>query len=251
MSGHSKWAKIKHQKASEDARKGKLFTKLGRELAVAAREGVDPDTNFALRLAIERARMANMPKDTIERAIKRGSGETKGKEFEEITYEGYGPHGTALMLEVLTDNRNRAVNAIRTLLSRHNGNLGETGCVAWLFEQKGFITIELNETEDPEERALSAIDAGADDVNIVDGAIEIYTASDNFQRVKEVLEGEGFHPTTAELSMIPKSFVQLDEKAALQIMRLVEELEELEDIRQVYSNIDIPDGIMAKYEMEK
>lgn len=248
MSGHSKWSKIKRQKAAEDAKKGKLFTKLGREIAVAALKGGDPDTNFALRLAIERAKMANMPKDTIERAIKRGTGETKGREFEEIIYEGYGPHGTALMLEVLTDNRNRAVNAIRTLLSRHNGNLGESGCVAWLFDQRGFITIEADETEDPQELALLAIDAGAEDVNIEDGTIEIYTAPDDFQKAKEALEGEGFRPTTAELSMIPKSFVQLEEKATLQVMRLVEELGEIEDIRQVYSNIDIPDEIMAKYE---
>jgi len=251
MSGHSKWSKIKRQKAAEDAKKGKLFTKLGREIAVAARKGGDPDTNFALRLALDRAKMANMPKDTIERAIKRGTGQTKGKEFEEIVYEGYAPHGTALMLEVLTDNRNRAVNAIRMLLSRHNGNLGESGCVAWLFDQKGFITIQPNETEDPEEVALLAIDAGAEDVNIEDGTIEIYTAPDDFQRVKEALEGEGIHPTTAELSLVPKSSVQLDEKATLQIMRLIEELEELGDIRQVYSNMDIPDEIMAKYEMEQ
>jgi len=249
MSGHSKWSTIKRKKAMMDAKKGQLFTKLGREIAVAARKGGgNPETNFALRLAIERAKRANMPKDTIERAIKRGTGELKGEELEEVIYEGYGPHGIALMLQVLTDNRNRTVADIRRILTRHNGSLGESGCVAWLFEPKGLISIESND-KDPEELALLAIDAGADDVQIDDdGFVQVFTKPDDFQWVKEALERQNIPLLSAEISMVPKTVMKLDEKATIQTMRLIEALESLEDVQQIYSNLDISDEIMAKYE---
>ncbi len=250
MSGHSKWSTIKRKKAAEDAKRGQLFTKLGREIAIAARGGGDPDINFTLRLALERAKAANMPKGTIERAIKRGSGELKGEELEEIIYEGYGPHGSAFLLQVLTDNRNRTVAEIRRLLARHNGSMGEKGSVAWLFQQKAFIVVEPGESDDPEEVALLAIDAGADDVQIEDGTVEIYARAEDFRRMKEALEAEGFSPTTAELAMLPRSMLQLDDGATLQVMRLMEKLEEQEDVQQMYTNIDISDEVMRQYEAQ-
>ena len=250
MSGHSKWSTIKRKKAAEDAKRGQLFTKLGREIAIAARAGGDPDINFTLRLALERAKAANMPKDTIERAIKRGTGELKGEELEEIIYEGYGPHGSAFLLQVLTDNRNRTVAEIRRLLARHNGSMGQKGSVAWLFQQKAFIVVEPGESEDPEEVALLAIDAGADDVQIEDGTVEIYARVEDFRRVKEALEAEGFRPTTAELAMLSKSMLQLDDGATLQVMRLMEKLEEQGDVQQVYTNIGISDEVMRQYEAQ-
>jgi YebC/PmpR family DNA-binding regulatory protein len=251
MSGHSKWSTIKRKKAVEDAKRGKLFTKLGREITVAAREGGgDPETNFKLRLAIEKAKAANMPKDNIERAIRRGTGAEKGTELEEIYYEGYGPHGVALLVQVLTDNRNRAVSDVRRAFNRHGGSLGESGCVAWLFEPKGYITISTNDY-DPEELALMAIDAGADDVTVGSDLVEVYTLANDFQRVKEELEKNGITPNSAEISMIPKSLTELGEKETMKAMILIDALEELEDVQQVYSNLNITDEIMAKYELVK
>lgn len=251
MSGHSKWSTIKRKKAALDAKRGQLFTKLSREIAVAARKGGgDPEVNFSLRLAIEKAKEANMPKDTIERSIKRGTGELKGEELEEIIYEGYGPHGTALMLQVLTDNRNRIVADIRRILTRHKGSLGESGCVAWLFEPKGLISIESNDMN-PEELALLAIDAGADDVQIDDdGFVQVFTKPDDFRWVKEALERQHMPLLSAETSMVPKTMMNLDEKATMQTMRLIEALESLDDVQQIYSNLDISDEVMAKYEEE-
>jgi len=250
MSGHSKWSTIKRKKAAQDAKRGKLFTKLGREITVAAREGGDPETNFKLRLAIEKAKAANMPKDNIERAIRRGTGAERGEELEEIYYEGYGPHGVALLVQVLTDNRNRAVSEIRRAFNRHGGSLGESGCVAWLFEPKGYITISPDD-HDPEELALMAIDAGADDVTIGSDLVEVYTLASDFQRVKEELEKNGITLNSAEISMIPKSLTELDEKETIKAMTLIDALEELEDVQQVYSNLNITDEIMAKYELAK
>ena len=248
MSGHSKWSTIKRKKGVEDTKRGQLFTKLGREIAVAARAGGDPDLNFTLRLALERAKAANMPKETIERAIKRGTGELGGEELEEIVYEGYGPQGSAFLFQVLTDNRNRTVAEIRRLLNRHNGSMGEKGSVAWLFEQRGFITVTPRVDDDPEEVALAAIDAGADDVQIEDGTVEVYAKVEDFRPVKEALEREGFSLTTAELAMLPMSMLHLDDGATLQVMRMMAKMEELEDVQQVYTNIDISDEVMTRYE---
>lgn len=250
MSGHSKWSTIKRKKAATDAKRGQLFTKIARELTVTARQsGGDPDVNFRLRLVIDRAKQANMPKDSIERAIKRGTGEIKGEAFEEIRYEGYGPHGVALILDALTDNRNRAVADIRHLLTRSGGSLGETGSVIWLFDQKGLIIIEAD-GEEAEEFALQAIDAGADDVRIENGLVEIYTQPAGFQEVKETLEREGVPFSSAEITMVPKTLTRLGEKETIQIMHLVEALEELEDVQEVYSNLDISAEVVDSYEYE-
>ncbi|MFQ6000416.1 MAG: YebC/PmpR family DNA-binding transcriptional regulator [Anaerolineae bacterium] len=250
MSGHSKWSTIKRKKAATDAKKGQIFTKIARELTVAARQGGgDPDVNFRLRLVIDKAKQANMPKDSIERAIKRGTGEIKGEAFEEIRYEGYGPHGVALILDALTDNRNRAVADIRRLLTRSGGSLGETGSVTWLFDQKGLIIIEADGQE-AEGFALQAIDAGADDVRIGNGLVEIYTQPADFQKVKEALEREGVPFSSAEITMVPKTLTRLGEKETIQIMHLIEALEDLEDVQQVYSNLDISAEVVDSYEYE-
>ncbi len=250
MSGHSKWSTIKRKKAATDAKRGQLFTKIARELTVTARQsGGDPDVDFRLRLVIDRAKQANMPKDSIERAIKRGTGEIKGEAFEEIRYEGYGPHGVALILDALTDNRNRAVADIRHLLTRSGGSLGETGSVIWLFDQKGLIIIEAD-GEEAEEFALQAIDAGADDVRIENGLVEIYTQPAGFQEVKETLEREGVPFSSAEITMVAKTLTRLGEKETIQIMHLVEALEELEDVQEVYSNLDISAEVVDSYEYE-
>lgn len=250
MSGHSKWSTIKRKKASSDAKRGRLFTKIARELTVAARQGGgDPDANFRLRLVIDMARQANMPKDSIERAIKRGTGEIKGEAFEEIRYEVYAPHGVALILDALTDNHKRAVADIRRLLTRSGGSLGETGSVTWLFDQKGLIIIEAD-GEEAEGFALQAIDAGADDVRIENGLVEIYTQLTDFQKVRETLEREGVPFSSAEMTMVPKSLLQLGEKETIQIMHLIEALEDLEDVQQVYSNLEISAEMVDSYEYE-
>jgi YebC/PmpR family DNA-binding regulatory protein len=248
MSGHSKWSTIKRKKGAEDARRGKIFTKLGRELQIAAREGSDPYTNFKLRLIVEKARQANMPKENIERAIRRGAGLEKGEEaLAELTFEGYGPHGVAMLVQVTTDNRNRAVAEMRSVFNRHGGSLGESGCVAWLFEPKGYITIEVSD-RDPDELAMIAIEAGADDVAVADDWVEVFTRPDDFQAVRESLQEQGLDIDSAELAMVPKSLAQLGEKETFQVMNLVERLEELDDVQEVYSNLDLSDELMAKYE---
>jgi YebC/PmpR family DNA-binding regulatory protein len=247
MSGHSKWSTIKRKKGAEDARRGKIFTKLGRELQIAAREGPDPDTNFKLRLIVEKARQANMPKENIERAIRRGAGLEKGEALAELTFEGYGPHGVAMLVQVTTDNRNRAVAEVRSVFNRHGGSLGESGCVAWLFEPKGYITLDVNDS-DPDELAMIAIEAGAADVTVAADWVEVFTTPEDFQAVRELLQEQGLTIESAELAMIPKSLSQLGEKETFQAMNLVERLEELDDVQQVYSNLDISDEIMAQYE---
>jgi len=247
MSGHSKWSTIKRKKAALDARRGQLFTKLAREIAIAAREVGDPETNLKLRLAIEKAKAANMPKENIERAIRRGTGAERGEALEEIYYEGYGPYGVAMLVHVLTDNRRRAVSEVRRVFSRHGGSLGESGCVSWLFEPKGYITVSVND-HDPEELFDMAVDAGAEDVVIGNDLVEIYTSPNDLHEVKEWLQKRGVKLQSAELSMVPKSLAQLGEEETMRVMSLIDALEELDDVQEVFSNLDISDEIMAKYE---
>jgi len=250
MSGHSKWSTIKHKKAVTDARRGQLFTRLAREVTVAARAGGgDPDINFGLRLAIDKARSANMPKDNIERAIKRGTGELKGAELIELTYEGYAPNGVAVLIKVLTDNKNRVVADIRRILTRQGGSLAESGAVAWQFDRKGYIAIAPNGVDDDTIFEI-AVEAGADDVVFGDGMTEVYSEVENFQAVRQALEEAGIQFETVEMSLIPKNTLALEEKQTLQVMRVIDALEELDDTQQVYSNLDISDEVMAKYEAE-
>ena len=249
MSGHSKWATIRRGKEANDAKRGKIFTKIGREIEIAVREGgSDPESNFRLRLILDSARRANMPKDNLERAIKRGAGELQdGIELSEAVYEGYGPHGTAIMVEALSDNRNRTVSEIRHIFSRYAGNLGSEGCVAWMFSHKGYI-VANTEDNDPEELALAAIDAGAEDVEIGDGTIEIYTQLADFSPVQRALEEASVGIDTAQLSWIPQTTRSLGEHETLKTMKLLEALEETDDVQQVYSNLEIQDEMIAKYE---
>jgi YebC/PmpR family DNA-binding regulatory protein len=248
MSGHSKWAQIKRQKGVADARRGQLFTKLAREIIVAVREGGDnPEGNFRLRLVIQKARDNNMPLDNIERAIKRGSGHAEGASLVEMTLEGYGPNGAAILVKALSDNRNRTLQEVRNIFTRHGGNLGEAGCVAWLFDSLGVITVETN-SQDSEELALQAIDAGAEDVRIEKDYIDIYTKPAELEKVREALEAKNIAIASAELSMIPKSTVEMEEKAALQTLKLLDRLEELDEVQHVSSNVDFSDAILEKYQ---
>ena len=248
MSGHSKWSTIKHKKAATDAKRGKLFTRLAREISIAAREGGgNPETNFSLRLAMDKAKGANMPKDNIERAIKRGTGELKGEELVEFTYEGYAPNGVGLLIKVLTDNKNRTVADIRHTLTRQGGTMADAGAVSWQFERKGYIGITPNGAD--EETVFDvAVEAGAGDVVISEGLIEEYAEQSDFQAVRQALEDAGIQSETAELSMVPKSTIELEDKEALRVMTVIEALEDLDDIQQVYSNLQISDELMALYE---
>jgi YebC/PmpR family DNA-binding regulatory protein len=252
MSGHSKWAQIKRQKGVNDARRGQLFTRLGRELVVAVREGggPDPEANFRLRMAVQRARDANMPLDNIERTIKRAAGGGDGASFEEITYEGYAPGGAAIMVQAMTDNRNRTVAEVRNVFNKNGGNMGEAGCVDWIFEQKGVIEVALD-GHDPDELALDAIDAGAEDVEeAVDGdeTLIVYTEPSDMDTVRQALEAKKFILTRAESTLVPKTKIDLDEKAALQTLRLMDRLEDLDDVQNVYTNAEIADEYAEKYE---
>ena len=248
MSGHSKWSSIKHQKGVTDARRGQLFTKLAREIIVAVREaGSNSEANFRLRLAIQKARDNNMPLDNIERAIKRGSGQLEGANLVEMVLEGYGVGGVAILVQALSDNRNRTLQNVRNIFFRHGGNLGESGCVAWLFDLRGLITIETSAL-DAEELALNAIDAGAEDVKIENNYIEIYTKPEELEKVRGVLEQKNLPIASAELSMVPKNVVELEEKAALQTLRLLDKLEELDEVQHVSSNADFSDSILEKYQ---
>jgi len=248
MSGHSKWASIKHQKGVADARRGQLFTKLTREIIVAVRQGgSSADTNFRLRLAVQKARDSNMPLDNIERAIKRGSGEIEGAILVEMVLEGYGPNGAAILVQALTDNRNRTLQDVRNIFSRHNGSLGESGCVAWLFDSKGSIIPEASNL-DTEELALQAIDAGAEDVSLEDGYVEIYTRPEELETVRATLEQGNVPITSAGLSMIPKTTLDLEEKPALQTLKLLNKLEELDEVQHVSSNVNFTDSVLEKYQ---
>lgn len=247
MSGHSKWAQIRRSKGVNDARRGQLFTRLGREIVVAVREGGsgDPNANFRLRMAVQHARDANMPLDNIERTIKRAQGGAEGLNLEENTYEGYGPGGTAILVQTLTENRNRTVAEVRNAFNRNAGNMGENGCVDWLFEAKGVIEVELA-GHDPDELALEAIDLGADDADPVaadDETIIIYTDPSDMETIRQGLEQHKYKILKSESTMIPKTKIELsDEKVAHQVMRLIEKLEDLDDVQNVYTNADFSES---------
>jgi YebC/PmpR family DNA-binding regulatory protein len=248
MGGHSHWSQVKRHKGVSDAKRGQIFTKLGREIMIAAREGGgDPEMNPRLRLALLKGRENNMPADTVDRAIKRGTGQLEdAKQLIDVTFEGYGPGGVAILVDVLADNRNRAVSNLRSAFSRGGGSLGESGCVAWQFESKGLILIEASDS-DPEEIALMAIDAGAEDVEVEDKRVEVHTAPENLEKVRRALEEMGVAVASAELSMLPKSTISLDDKQAVQVLRLLDNLEELDDVQRVYSNGDFPDEVLVEY----
>ncbi len=245
MSGHSKWSQIKRQKGVADAKRGQLFTKLAREIIVAVRQGgANLEGNLQLRLAVQKARDNNMPSENIERAIKRGSGEAEGAVLIEIKFEGYGPSGIAVLVETLTDNRNRTVQDVRRLFTRHGGNLGESGCVSWLFETRGVITVE-SDASDAEEIVLRAIDAGAEDVKTEKGYVEIYTQPQDLEDVRKAIE-EKEHVLSAEVSMTPKTTVLLEENKAIQTLRFLDQLEELDDVQRVFSNIDFAEATLER-----
>ncbi len=249
MSGHSKWSTIKRKKAANDAKRGNMFTRLAREIAIAAREGGgDIDANFGLRLAVDRARAANMPKDNIERAIRRGTGDDKdAAAFEQVMYEGYAPHGVAMMIEVITDNRNRTVAEIRHLLSRAGGNMAEAGSVAWQFKRVAYFVLPAAGVDSDKVFEL-AVEAGADDVSVGDDSIEIAAPVDAFKAVNDQLTKAGHKPTEAELRMNPTSLVELRPDQALQVMRIIESLEELDDVQRVYSTLQVTDEAVALLE---
>ncbi len=248
MSGHSKWAQIKRKKGAADVKKGAMFTRLGREIAIAAREGGgDPDSNFALRLAVDKARSNNMPKENIERAIKRGTGElNEGGALEDVMYEGYGPGGAALLVQLLTDNRNRAASEIRHLFTRGGGNLAAANAVAWMFEKRGVITIE--NVKKAEELELQLIDAGADDLKVDGSLVEAYCTPENLKAFRDELQKRKIAFGSAELAWIAKSPAQVSDDQAVSTLKLMESLEEHDDVQKVYTNIDISDSVMAKFE---
>lgn len=248
MSGHSKWAGIKHKKAVVDAKRGQIFTKVARELSVAAREGGgDPAGNFRLRLAVQKAREVNMPADNIERAIQRGAGGKEGEKLEEVRYEGYGPHGVAVMVDVLTDNRNRTVAAIRNLFTRSGGSLGETNSVAWMFSNQGVIRVSARggDAEEMALQLLDVVDVGEDGDISVDGAsVQVTLAPARFEEARRALEAGGYEIEAAEVTMNPSTSVPLEAAPARAVLRLLEGLEEHEDVQQVYANAEIPDDIL-------
>ncbi len=241
MSGHSKWSTIRHKKGAADAKRGKIFTKLIKEITVAARMGGgDPESNPRLRTAVAAAKAENMPKDNIERAIKKGTGELEGVNYEESTYEGYGPGGAAVMVESLTDNKNRAVADIRHIFSKNGGNLGENGCVAWMFDKKGYISVE-NSATDEETLMEAALEAGAEDVREDGANFEVITAPEDLEAVREALEDAEIPFADAEVTMLPQTTANLQGKEAEQMMRLMESLDDCDDVQKVYTNADIPD----------
>jgi len=251
MSGHSKWAQIKRKKGVADVKRGQMFTRLGREIMLAAREGGgDPNSNFALRLAIEKARGQNMPKENIERAIKRGTGElSEGGQLEEMTYEGYGAGGTAVLVQVLTDNRNRTASEIRHLFTRGGGNLAAANAVAWMFEKKGVVTIE--NAKKPDDLALELIDAGAEDYKVDGKFLELYCAPENLKSLRDAVEKRKSAFTAAELAWIAKNPAQVTDEQAVSTLKLMESLEEHDDVQKVFTNLDISDAVMAKFETAK
>ena len=244
MSGHSKWSTIKRKKGATDAKRGAIFTKLAREIQIAAHDGADPEFNFRLRLAIDKAKGANMPKDNIDRAVRRGSGAEKAEELEEIAYEGYAAGGVALYIEVLTDNRNRALSEIRYVLNRGNGAMGESGSVAWQFDPKGYITLStVGKNED--DLFEAALQAGADDIEFSDSIAEVYTESGDLKIVQDAFAIRGYKIEDAELIMKPRVLIALDAKETESVMSLIENLEDLDDVTSVYSNLEISDELLA------
>jgi YebC/PmpR family DNA-binding regulatory protein len=245
MSGHSKWASIKHKKAIVDARRGKVFTKLIRELTSAARMGGgDTDMNPRLRTAVATAKTANMPADTIQRAIKKGTGELPGEVYDEVTYEGYGAGGIAVLVDVLTDNKNRTVAEIRHLFAKHGGNLGESGCVAWMFARKGLLTLAASQIDEDELLEI-VLEAGGDDVKVEADAYEIVTAPEAFEDVRSALEQKGLTLDMAEITMVPQNTIQVEGKQAEQVLRLMEALDDQDDVRKAHANFDISEDVMA------
>lgn len=250
MSGHSKWSSIKHKKGALDAKRGQLFTKLARDITMAARNGSggDASMNPALRLAISRAKDNNMPNDNIDRAVARGAGSGDSDNLIEITYEGYGPGGTAVIVEAVTDNRNRTVADVRAAFSRGGGNMGDSGAVAWQFETRGVISIEAG-SSDIDEVQLAAIEAGALDVSVDDDEVEVLTEPAEMEAVREALTGAGLKVARAEVSRVPKILVSLDEKAAIQTLKLLERLDDLDDVSRVYTNADFPAEVLEAAEL--
>ncbi len=246
MSGHSKWSTIKHKKAAKDAKRGKIFTKLIKEITVAARmAGGDINANPRLRTAVLTARGSSMPSDNIERAIKKGTGELEGVTYEEIQYEGYGPGGVAIIAQVLTDNKNRTVSEIRRMFSKHGGNMGETGCVGWMFDKKGILTVDKSQID--EDRLMDiALDAGAEDVRDEGEVFEVIAPPEDFEKVKERLDREKIAIASAQVSLVPKNTVDVDAKNVEQVLKLSEELEDHDDVQNVAANFHIPDELMDK-----
>ena len=250
MSGHSKWSTIKHQKGAADAKRGVLFTKLSREIALAVRDGggTDPDMNFKLRLALDRAKSNNMPQDSITRAVKRGSGEgSDGETLEQVTYEGYGPGGGAILLQAVTTNRNRTAADVRSAFNRGGGNLGESGCVAWNFDLRGVVTVDIEDDDRAEELGLLAIDAGAEDIQIDEGVLEIYSPIESLQEVQKTIQAESVPVRSAEMSMVPKTTIALGDKEAEQTLRLLDTLEDLDDVQKAFTNADFPPEVLERY----
>jgi len=249
MAGHSKWKQIKRQKAVVDAKRGAQFTKLGREITMAARSGgADPDGNSRLRLAILKAREGNMPMDIIDRAIAKATGEQDASQLDEVTYEGYGPGGTAVLVEAMTDNRNRTVAEIRSAFGKAGGSLGEAGSVAWQFTMRGVLSVSLEGEAGADDLALVVIEAGAEDLSMEDGVMSIYTKPEDLEAVRRALVESGHEPASAEVEKVPHATILLEEKEAVQALRLLDRLEDLDDVQRVYSNADFPDEVLAKLE---
>jgi YebC/PmpR family DNA-binding regulatory protein len=244
MSGHNKWSSIKHRKGAQDAKRGKIFTKLIKEITVAARTaGGDIDTNPRLRSAVAAAKAENMPKDNIERAVKKGTGELEGVSYEENSYEGYGPGGAAILVESLTDNKNRAVAEIRHIFNKYGGNMGENGCVAWMFDKKGYFNVEKSDVEE-EQLMEVALEAGAEDVREEEDSFEVITEPDDFEAVKEALEVASIPFSDAEVTMLPQSMSALEGKDAERMLKLMDAMDDCDDVQKVYTNADIPDEMM-------
>jgi YebC/PmpR family DNA-binding regulatory protein len=246
MSGHSKWATIKHKKAKTDAARGKVFTKIIREITTAARVGGgDPVGNPRLRLAIDKAKEANMPNDNIDRAIAKGTGGGAGVIMEEVAYEGYGPSGVAILVEAITDNKQRTVAEIRNLFSKGGGNMGASGCVAWMFKKRGLIAFERGKVAE-EQLGMDAIEAGAEDINLEESVVEVLTRPEDFEKIRDVLKQKGYLPVSAEISMVPQSTVKVSGEDARKVVKLVNSLEEQEDVQNVHANFDVPDEILEQ-----
>jgi YebC/PmpR family DNA-binding regulatory protein len=247
MSGHSKWSNIKRRKGKQDEIKGKIFTQISKEIFVAVRQGgPDPEGNFRLKLCIQKARANNMPVDNINRSIQKAAGNTDNVAYDEVLYEGYGPAGVAILCEILTDNRNRVASEVRYIFSRNGGNLGETGCVAWMFERKGRMTVDM-EGKDEDELMMLALDAGAEDITVEDGEAEIITTSEDLEAVKNAVEAAGIEIAEAEITMLAKNTIEItDEAQAEQLLNLIAKLEDNDDIQAVYSNADISDELIEK-----
>ncbi|MFD2656841.1 MULTISPECIES: YebC/PmpR family DNA-binding transcriptional regulator [Gracilibacillus] len=248
MAGHSKWKNIQRRKNAQDAKRGKIFMKHAKDIYIAAKQGGgDPEMNASLRLAVEKAKSDNMPNENIDRAIKKATGDLDGANYEELTYEGYGPGGTAVMVEVLTDNKNRTASEVRHAFSKNGGNLGENGCVAFMFNRKGYLVIDQSKTDADEDTVmLEAIEAGAEEMETVEGAYEIYTDPEDFQNVKSTLEESGFTLETAEITMIPQTLSQVDESDGNKMVKLVHMLEDMEDVQEVHHNMDADEAIMEQ-----